>query len=146
MPANIASGDLPARLQHLLEERHRHAEALARIDLALQQVNQALGALGGADGGGAKPARQPAPAKAPAAKPVNGPRPQQGRYRATGEQSILALIRQRGGASTQEIKERWKREKRGSTADNVLSLLVKQNKLKRTPLPAGQRGSRYTIV
>ena len=53
MAANIASSDLPARLQHLLEKRHQHAEALARIDQALQQVNQALGALGGTDGGGA---------------------------------------------------------------------------------------------
>jgi hypothetical protein len=121
--------------------------ALARIDQALQQVNQALGTLGGANGGGAKPVRPPAPSKAPAAaKPVNGPRPQRGSYRTTGEQSILALIRQRGGATTQEIKERWTREKRGGTADNILSLLVKQDKLKRTPLPAGQRGSRYTIA
>ena len=50
-----------------------------------------------------------------------------------------------GLVSAKEIQKNWKSQGRGANADNSISQLFKQKKLKRTPLK-DQPGSRYTIL
>ena len=132
-PSSIAD-----RIQQLMAQREQHAAALAAIDQTLEQIGQALG----------NPARKasavtPAAPAAPAAKPAKGRRTR-GSYATTADESILALVKQNGNPTTQEIKKQWASEGRRGTADNVLSHLVKDRKLKRLKL-IGQRGSRYAL-
>jgi hypothetical protein len=44
-----------------------------------------------------------------------------------------------------EIEKHWTSEGRAVSAANLLSKLVKEKKLKRTPLK-GERGSRYSLA
>ena|ERR1700722_18135690 len=67
------------------------------------------------------------------------------KFTVSGEESVLSFVKEHKGATTQDIKKFWAGEGRGGTADNVLSKLVKEKKLKRTPLD-GQRGSRYGVA
>jgi hypothetical protein len=59
----------------------------------------------------------------------------------TGRDSVLALVEQKGSATTKEIKARWEAEGRRGSADNVVGLLVKAKELKPTP-PEDLRDSR----
>lgn len=124
---------LPERIQQLVRERKQHAGALARIDKTLGEINK----LVGLPAAGAQSA-------AAAAKPQGQKRRKRRKYPITGEQSIIELIKQRGGASTSEIRKHWAADGRGGTADNVLTLMVNAKKLKRTPLK-DQPGSKYTL-
>src|ERR1035437_1673066 len=77
-------------------------------------------------------------AKATATKP----RPR-GKFKQTGEQSILSLLKGRKALVTSQINQAWKKEGRRGTADVTLGLMVKARKLKRTKVK-GERGSRYS--
>ena len=58
---------------------------------------------------------------------------------------ILGLLGGGKSLSTAEINAAWKKEGRGGTADNTLTKLVKDSKLKRESVE-GQRGSIYTVA
>jgi len=92
------------------------------------------------------PATVAAPAKpAPKAKPARRRR----KYSTTATDSILGFIKERGGATTAEINQHWRKEGRKGSADHNLSGLVKEKLLQRTPLgeKVGSRlGSRYTAA
>ena len=142
MPTSTPT-NLTDRLQRLLEERQQHGDALARIDSTLEQIRFALQAVGGANG-----KRGPTRSHAALAKRSAAPRRRRGSrgtFATSATQMILSLAGQRGGATTQEIKAKWKSEGRGGTADNALSKMVRDGKLQRTPLD-GQRGSRFTVA
>ena len=145
-PAKTA--DLSSRVDQLLEQRQQHLDAAERISNTIAQIESLLGSAGGAKRRGRPPGRPRmsdfggAPVSAP-----NGPR--RGRRRRTrqrfaisGEQSIINYIRSHKDATTQDIKKHWASEGRGGTADNALSKLVREKKIKRYPLE-GQRGSRF---
>jgi len=138
---NTASTDLASRLQQLLRERDEHAGALARIERALAQVGAALQVPAGSGANGRRRGRPPGPAKA-----LGAPRGRRRRrnFAVTGDELILSMVGQRGGATTQEVKARWKSEGRGGTADNALSKLVRERKLRRIALE-DRRGSRYVL-
>jgi DNA-binding transcriptional regulator YiaG len=78
---------------------------------------------------------------APPAK-IRGRRGPRGKFKQTGEQSILSLLKGGRGLMTKQINAAWIKEGRGGTADVLLGLMVKARKLKRTKI-AGQRGSEY---
>ena len=66
------------------------------------------------------------------------------KFAVSGNQMILTMAKQRGGATSRELKERWIRQGRGGKVDNAISKLVKDGKLKTTKL-GRRRGSRYTL-
>ncbi len=147
MATNHISTDLPTRIQKLLEERQTHEAAITHIDKVLESVYSALGAA-------AAPARRApgrpaamaaAPAAPAAAKRGRGRRRSRGSYTTTGDDSVLDFIRANRNPTTKEIKAHWASEGRGGTADNVLSKLFREKKIKRLPLP-GERGSRYAVL
>lgn len=126
-PASLAS-----RIEQLVQERDRLASRMAEIDATLSQVG---GLLGSAPAG--RRGRRPGVA-------VPGRKRRRGTYAMTAEESILAFVKKHGNPSTREIKKLWNSEGRRGTADNVLSRMVKDRKLKRTAIP-GERGSTYTL-
>ena len=131
------------RVEQLVTERQKHAEALQRIDGTLSQLRAALGLVGGESGAGnGAHAAPPAPA---ATGPGRRRRRGRQKFAVTGDDMILSMARQRGGVRTQDVKKRWADEGRGGTADNSLSRLVKVGRLKRIPIE-GERGSRYTAA
>ena len=142
MPKSTSSpADIAGRIERLLADRRQHAEALAEIDSALEQIRSALQGINGTGVSTRLGPRKAAAEALPASRKRRGRR---GVYGKTSDEMILALVGQRGGATTQEIKAKWKADGRGGTADNALSKMVKDRKLKRTPL-VGQRGSRFTL-
>jgi len=151
LATNNISADLPTRIQKLLEERQTHEAAIAHIDEVLQSVGSALGATAApAKRGPGRPAassvvaRPPAPVAPMAAKRGRGRR-SRGSYSTTGDDSVLAFIKANKSPTTKEIKAHWASEGRGGTADNVLSKLFREKKIRRLPLP-GERGSRYAVA
>ena len=125
---------LPQRIQKLLEERQQHADAVTRID-------QILGGIGAALKG---PPDQAASGNTPVTK---GKKRRRGRsqFSMSADESILAFVKQKKNPTSAEINQHITSEGRSSSANNALGKLVKEKKLKRTPI-AGQRGSRYSLA
>jgi hypothetical protein len=129
-----------ARAGARLGQRHEHAAAIAAIDQVLEQIGQLLGQPAAKQETAAPPTAQVMkPAKVAKGRRIRGS------YATTAEESILALVKQKGTPTTQDIKKLWASEGRRGTADNVLSHLVKDKKLKRLKL-VGLRGSRYSLA
>jgi hypothetical protein len=141
MSTKLSLPELPTRIQKLLEERRHHTDALARIDMILAGIGAALGGTT-VKTPVVKAAKAPA-AKAPAA---TGKKRKLKRFAVSAEQSILNFVKEHKNPTSQEIGKHYQGEGRGGRADNTLSLMVKNKKLKRTPLGKGTRGSRYSLV
>jgi hypothetical protein len=138
MPTSPAI-DLPSRVQKLLEERQQHADALDRIDQILAGITATLTGIAVTSSGGSKP-----PA-APVAVKSKKRRRGRGHFALSAEESILAFVKLKKNPTSAEINKHITSEGRSSSANNALGKLVKEKKLKRTPLE-GQRGSRYSLA
>lgn len=66
------------------------------------------------------------------------------KYTQTGDEFILSFLSKKGSATTNEIRQYWKKQGRRGKAENNLTGLVKSGKLIRTPTP-GQAGSTYSL-
>ena len=135
--------EVAQRIQQLIEQRQEHADAIARIDSTLERVGTAL------TNGVARRGRRPTshstiiPAEPPTRK--RSRRRRRRKFATSAEESILAFVKEHKNPTTQDLKKLWANEGRGGTADNALSKLVKEKRLKRTPLE-GQRGSRFALA
>jgi hypothetical protein len=67
------------------------------------------------------------------------------KFAVSGEQAILDFVKSKSNPIGREIEQHWSSEGRAGTAANLLSKLVKEKKLKRTPLK-DERGSRYSLA
>jgi len=126
--------DLTQRIQSLLEKRQEHEVAIAAIDAAM---SRAAGALS-VNGRGIKHT-------ATRGRPPGKRKRVRGKFAVSGEQSILAFVKSKSSPVGREIEKHWASEGRAVTAANLLSKLVKEKRLKRTPLK-GERGSRYSLA
>jgi hypothetical protein len=81
--------------------------------------------------------------KSATAAPAVGPR-KRGKFKQTGEQTILSLLKSGKSLTTKDINQAWVSEGRGGTANVLLGKLVQGNKLKRTKVK-GEQGSRYSV-
>ena len=124
-------------------------------------LNQISGMLAGLVGGvssqpprsappaARRPGRPPksasASASAPAASAAPRRRGRRSRFGTTGNESVLAFVREHGNPTSAELTAHWNSEGRGGKVENTLGPLVRAKKLKRSPNPNG-RGSRYTIA
>ncbi len=155
MPAVTSSSNLVELIQKLESQQRAHAENAAALAETLSHIGSLLGSLIGGQRPAAAPkaavvAKAPAqkPAKSPAskpAKPATASKGTQNRFAVTGDESVLGFIRKRGNPTTAEVQAHWTGEGRGASADNSLSKLFKDKKIKREPNKQG-RGSRYTIA
>jgi hypothetical protein len=140
-----STANLTQRIQHLLEERQQHAEALARIDQILGGVSAALK---GASVASANGKNLVAGSLAPQSPAVKGKKRRRGRghFSMSAQESILSFVKQQRNPTTAEINRHLKGEGRSSSANNALGKLVGEKNLKRTPLGKGIRGSRYSLA
>jgi hypothetical protein len=141
--AAISTTHLAQRIQHLLEERQQHADALAHVDGILEQIGAVLRSNHSGLHPGRKPGRPPMTAAV-----VSAPRKRRrrrGSFATTAEETILAFVKSNKNPIGREIEKHWKSEGRGATAANMLSKMVKARMLKRTPL-CGEPGSRYSLA
>jgi hypothetical protein len=141
MKARLAPTALPQRIQQLLEERQGHVDSVARIDETLSLIGAALSPSANSNGKSQKSA-----ADEPVTKTKRKRRGHRGSYATTGEEALLGFIRENKNPPITALTKFWQGEGRGGRADNLLSKMVKDKKLKRTPLGDGQRGSRYSIA
>jgi hypothetical protein len=65
-----------------------------------------------------------------------------GMFSKTGEETVLEYVTSKGPVTAAEVNKHWQGEGRGGKADNTLSKLVKDGKLKRVK-NKGERGSSY---
>jgi hypothetical protein len=143
MRAPTQAGGLTTRIDQLLQERQQHTEAVEKIDATIAEIERLLGSAGSG------PRRRGRPPGRPRAVPVSvgvraGRKRKRGRFATTGEESIISFVRANRNPTTQDVKRHWASEGRGGTADNALSKLVRDRKLKRIALE-DQRGSRYSL-
>ena len=137
--------DLSAAIKDLLDRHQAHMATVREIDATLEQI-EAL--VGGSNGRRRGPGRRRA-----AAEPGGdlGPKPKtprrrgRGDYKETAEEMVLSFVRQHRNPTSREINAHWKSQGRPWSADVTVGKLVRDKKLKRTPLE-GQRGSRYALV
>jgi hypothetical protein len=141
---NVFGGDLALRIQHLLDERQGLADALSLIEATFGQIGAALGV----SRRGRKPGRPLALASSVMTSGAQPKRRRRGRrsFATTAEEFVLGFVKSNRNPTTQQINSAWKQEGRGHTADNTLTKLVKERKLKRTPLGKGIRGSRFAVA
>ena len=83
--------------------------------------------------------------KAPKKAAGGAPRsPWASKFPITGDQLIIDFVRDKGGATTEEIRKHWEGSGRRGKAENNLTNLVKGNKLKRSKVE-GKPGSVYSL-
>ena len=139
------SMDISAHIQKLIAEKQHHEAALSRINETLEQIAGLVGGSSGHRRGPGRPPKAASEANDGVAAPKRGRKRRRRSFAVSGEQMILDFLRQKKSATTQEIKSLWKSENRGGTADNALSKLYRERKVRRTPLEEG-RGSRFSLV
>ena len=155
MPTTDPDIEISKRIQILLDQRQQHADALGCYQPALSHARR-LPRHGQSPKGQAESAALAPPKKRrgrppgvrnamPAPAPSKGRR-SRGSYATTGDETVMAFIKSNRKPTTSEIKVHWASEGRLGTADNVLSKLFRENKVKRTPLGKGVRGSRYSVI
>jgi len=140
---------LPLHIEKLLTQRHEHVAAVAVIDATLARVTAALGVTT-PKAAPVAPIKAAAPKavapKAPVAKAPAAKAPVKAKSGLTANEFVLEFVKAKKNPTSQEINAHWKAAGRKGMADNNLSLLTKAKKLKRVPLGAGIRGSRYSIA
>jgi len=67
------------------------------------------------------------------------------KFAVSGEQMIVDFVKSKSNPIGRDIEKLWKSGGRAGTAANLISKLVKEKALKRTPLK-GERGSRYSLA
>ena len=169
-----SAAELTRLIKQLGVERQHHLDSIAEIDQTFKEFGITAGSVGRKGKGGRRKAAEaaaPAPkkgrrggrrkgvgkAKAPkaakAVKAAKAPKPAKSgdrrspwanKFSITGDALILGFVKDKGGATTEEIRKHWEGSGRRGKAENNLTQLVKTGQLKRTKLE-GKPGSTYSI-
>jgi hypothetical protein len=123
-------GDLAGKIRQLQADRQRHAQAIADIDQVLREVEEALAVIRG------EPVPQP---------PSSPAKRRYQKLPTTGEESVLAFVRQHRNPTTAQINAHWRGEGRPGVANPTLARLLKRGWLRREDDPK-VRGSRYRVT
>ena len=152
------AAELKNLINQLCVERQHHIDSIAEIDATFREFGIGGAAAAPRKGkGGRRKAAEVAPAatkrgrggrrkgsKAASVTKTTRRAPRSGKFAVTGDEFILQFLKEKGGATTEEIRNHWKGSGRGGKAENNLTGLVKRNQVKRTKL-AGKAGSTYSI-
>jgi len=160
--------ELSRLIDQMQQERQEHLDAIAEIDAIFDGIGIEASAPAKKKKGrrgrppkrkaGRKPGRKPGrkkrvgrppKAKKAAKKKVakkaakkRTKRRKKGSFSKTGDQSVLDFVKKTGKVSAKQANKHWKDEGRKGSANNALTKLVKEKKLKRVPVK-GQRGGLY---
>ena len=140
--AKSASPQLGALVRQLQSERQSHVDATATIDATCQELGIELGRPARR---GRPPGRPPGRSKAAAKKAPRATKRKRRKFKQTGEELVLSVVKQKPGITSAQINAQWRKQGRAASADTTLSKLVKDKKLKRQNIK-GARGSRYTVA
>jgi hypothetical protein len=130
---------LASQIEELLTQRQRHETALAAIKQTLDNIAAMIRGNG---------AQSPRTAAAPAARSAGGGagrRRRRRRFGMTADEFVLGFVKEHQNPTTRDVNVAWAKAGRPFKADITLSKLVRERRLKRTPL-VGERGSRYTMA
>jgi hypothetical protein len=126
--------------------RNERAKLQQRID----EIEEVFGSVGTASGGGRvggggavrrKPGRPPGSGNTRKSGGRGGRR-KRGSFSISGEESVFQFVKSTGKPNAAEVNKHWQKEGRGGKADNTLTKLVKDGRLKRVQVK-GERGGRY---
>ena len=141
----MAESSTPASLDRVIrqlqKQRDGHVAAIADIDQAFARFGIKPGRGRGKKRG---PGRPVGSGKKKTSKKVAKKR-KRGRFKQTADKFVLGLLTGGKQLSTRDINNRWKRARRGGSADKTLLKLVKDKQLKREKNTAG-RGSNYSLA
>jgi hypothetical protein len=135
--------DLESHVRQLVEEKQKHVDALSHINQTLDHIRSLMN--GSAQLQALETEAGPPVASEPTGAPTDKRKRRRRQFDMTAADFILSFVKQQKKPTTREINARWKSEGRPFTADVTLGKLVKEKKLKRTPL-VGERGSRYSVA
>ena len=148
-PTNTAT--LSSRLDQLIQQRQQHVEAADQLTATIEQIASLLGTSLGGNRRGRPPGHRASTRWADARRPRRrrDPRPPPRPGRARRLKSAAMNQSSTSSAPTRTPPPRTSRntgpaKRRGGTADNALSKLVREKKIKRFPLD-GQHGSRFAV-
>lgn len=143
MAGTSTTQELAALIRRLQGERQKHSDAIEAIDKTFAQFG--IAAPGKPRLG--RPPKAISLAAAPKAPKAgkSGGRRRRGSFEKTGEDSVLDFVKSKGPVTAAEVNDHWSGEGRGGKADNALSKLVKNGKLKRNKVK-GERGGTYSAV
>ena len=137
MATATATRELERLVQQLNADRQQHVDAIAQIDATFQQ-------FGITPTPRKRRGRPPGSGKGAAKKTTKKTgRRKRGRFSQSGDGSVVNFVKSKGSATTKQINEHWTKEGRSGRADNAITKLIKDKKLKRQNIK-GARGSRYT--
>jgi len=148
MATQSKADELSRIIEELKQERQQHVDAIERIDSLCEQYGIDPKTLTGNGAASRSPSKsgstQPARRKTAGGRSTTRKRRKgvRGSYSRTGEESVLAFVKQHGSPTAKEVNEHWQAEGRGGKADSALSKLVADGRLKRVKNKSG-RGSRY---
>ena len=131
MPNESPTAALGKLVKQLQKQRQEHLDAIAEIDAAFASLG--MEAAGAGPRNGRKKAGRKTNKRGP------------GRSRQTGEEFVTGLLKKNGTLTSGQINKRWSQAGRGSNADNTLSKLTREKKIKRTNIK-GAMGSEYQLA
>jgi hypothetical protein len=123
-----ALGKLVKQLQ---TQRQEHLDTIAEIDAAFESLGME------AAGAGPRNGRRKAARKTK--------RKGRGRFKQTAEEFVTGLLSKNKTMTTGQINKRWSQVGRGGKADNTLSKMTREKKIKRKNIK-GVMGSNYQLA
>ena len=144
MPRVSESQRFDRTIAQLISKRAMYTKGLAEIDALFAKYGITVNGSASTSrpaGAIAAPRANASPTTSPAKRSRRGRR----KFSQTADALVLSMVKAKPNLPTAEINTAWKRNGRGGTADNTLGKLVKQRKLKRTPIRDG-RGSSYSLA
>jgi hypothetical protein len=110
-----------------------------------KRLGRGVYGLKGATKPAKKAGKKPAKKAGPSTAKAKAPRKKRKTFKQTADQMILGLLKGGKALTTAEIAKAWKKQGRGGKADNTLTKLVKDGKVKREKVK-GARGSQYSAA
>ena len=122
-------------IAQLIAKRSLYSKGLAEIDTLFAKYGITVN-------GSAAPATPRKQTTTPASRSTKRRR---GQFAQTGNEFILSFVKSKNNPTTSEIDAAWRKSGRAGKVHNALGILVKDRRLKRTPVKDG-RGSSYSVA
>ncbi|MEX0654717.1 MAG: hypothetical protein WD534_04680 [Phycisphaeraceae bacterium] len=147
MARQKTADELSKLIDGLRTERKEHEKAIAEIDKTFARFG--IETDGAPVRRGRKPGPKPGRTKTTHTKgkkkTKRAGRQKRRTFPRTAEESVTNFVKQHGKPNAAEVNKHWRKEGRGGKADNTLTKLVKEGKLKRVSVK-GERGGRYQVA
>jgi len=131
MAKATSAAALTKLVRELQDQRQGHVDAIAEIDEVFASFGVEPAGAGRRNG------------RKKAARKTKGRR--RGRFKQTAEEFVTGLLKKNKTLTTRQVNKRWSQAGRGGNADNTLSKLTRDKKIKRRNIK-GAMGSEYQLA